>query len=488
MQFLLDFFRELIYAMIQLLSFGRKKIENSLFVYIKSNTGNTISVDLNPEWDIANVKEFIAPKLGMSPQEVKIIFAGKELADTIHISECDLGQRSILHAVKSRPSVRDSNLKQKKLSFSLAEEDEDPVSRSETPTAPLCETLIDLQLDSDERKLVKKDEMDRKKAHFYVHCSTCQELCNGKLRVRCRECLSGAFTVHRDPENWADVLQPQRITGCCEGSETPCTDKSTGGPPFAEFYFKCAKHVSQGEKDYAAPLTLIKTNLKDVPCLACGDLSDPVLVFPCKAGHTTCLECFRQYCSSRLADRQFIAHPDIGYTLACPTGCDESFIEEIHHFKLLTKEQYDRYQRFATEEYVLQAGGILCPQPGCGMGLLPDPDCTRVVCQNGCGYVFCRRCLQGYHIGDCLPESTAISMPDSCRYAVDPERAAEARWDEASKVTIKVISKPCPKCRTPTERDGGCMHMVCTRSGCNFEWCWVCQIEWNRDCMGNHWF
>lgn len=88
------------------------------------------------------------------------------------------------------------------------------------------------------------------------------------------------------------------------------------------------------------------------------------------------------------------------------------------------------------------------------------------------------------------------------------QRAADARWDEASKVTIKVISKPCPQCRTPTERagtniecqffffffiktskiSGGCMHMVCTRSGCGFEWCWVCQTEWTRDCMGAHWF
>lgn len=72
--------------MIQLLSFGRKKIQNSLSVYIKSNTGNTISLDLDPEWDIKNVKEIIAPKLGLSPEEVKIIFAGKELDDSTHIS------------------------------------------------------------------------------------------------------------------------------------------------------------------------------------------------------------------------------------------------------------------------------------------------------------------------------------------------------------------------------------------------------------------
>lgn len=67
--------------------------------------------------------------------------------------------------------------------------------------------------------------------------------------------------------------------------------------------------------------------------------SDPVLVFPCAEGHVTCLDCYRQYCVTRLRDRQFWPHPDLGYTLGCPTGCDDSFIKEVHHFKLLTDEQ-----------------------------------------------------------------------------------------------------------------------------------------------------
>ena len=36
------------------------------------------------------------------------------------------------------------------------------------------------------------------------------------------------------------------------------------------------------------------------------------------------------------------------------------------------QEEYDRYHRFATEECLLQAGGALCPQPGCGAGIMPD--------------------------------------------------------------------------------------------------------------------
>ena len=122
--------------------------------------------------------------------------------------------------------------------------------------------------------------------------------------------------------------------------------------------------------------------------------------------------------------------------------------------------------------------------------------------------MFCKVCKQGYHIGDCLPESAISNNMSVSEFSVNPSRVAGARWDEASKIAIQVTTKPCPKCRTATERAGGCMHMVklpdlhytdlklmnfinfqaCTRAGCNFEWCWICQTEWTRDCMAAHWF
>lgn len=54
---------------------------NTLRVFIKYS-GRTISVDLNPSWSIKRVKNEIAPKLGVSPEEIKIIFAGNELPDS----------------------------------------------------------------------------------------------------------------------------------------------------------------------------------------------------------------------------------------------------------------------------------------------------------------------------------------------------------------------------------------------------------------------
>lgn len=77
-------------------------------------------------------------------------------------------------------------------------------------------------------------------------------------------------------------------------------------------------------------------------------------------------------------------------------------------------------------------------------------------CSCGGQFVFCRDCLQGYHIGDCLSDAASVTNTAQSSYSVDPQKATDARWDNASNVTIKIISKPCPQCRTPTERDGKC--------------------------------
>ncbi|CAG9766782.1 unnamed protein product [Ceutorhynchus assimilis] len=498
LRFFISFFSSLFQMMIHILTTKKHIIQNVLSIYIKT-TGGNISIDIDPKCDVSHIKKMVAPQIGLQPEELKVIFAGKELGDDIIIEECDLGQQSILHVVKIKPG----NVQSK-------------ISASSTPNSktlmPLCESLDDLMFSAssgsrtasisignetstsdsllDEIEVVANNEKSKpKKVHFYVYCPTCKKLTQGKLRVRCHFCKSGAFTVHSDPQNWSHVLESKQITGTCENDSEFCENiLQNKEPTFAEFYFKCSEHISLGENDQAVPLDLIRPNLRQLQCLACFEITETIFSFPCEDDHVTCLDCFEAYCKAKLSDRQFWQHPEYGYTLACPSGCANSFIKEIHHFRLLDDEHYERYHRFATEEFVLQSGGLLCPQPGCGMGILADPECIRITCQN-CKYVFCRNCLQGYHIGSCDPpeiqETSGTSGDCGTELNCDNRNGA---GDDASRTTIKVITKPCPSCKTPTERDGGCMHMVCTRAGCQFHWCWVCQTEWTRECMGDHWF
>lgn len=120
--------------------------------------------------------------------------------------------------------------------------------------------------------------------------------------------------------------------------------------------------------------------------------------------------------------------------------------------------------------------GIIPPTPSDN---LTEEDCRKIQCIGGCGYVFCMKCLRGYHLGECdTPQSIASSSQLRSGYSVDPARAKDvkfilsnyffflnlyliivenflkAKWDDASTKTIQKSTKPCPKCRTPTERDG----------------------------------
>ncbi|XP_076060478.1 E3 ubiquitin-protein ligase parkin isoform X2 [Oratosquilla oratoria] len=518
---------------------NKKTLKDKLDIFVKTNTGEQVALQLDPECSVAQVKADLAHHLRTTEETIRIIFAGKALPDDLIINQCDLGQHSILHVVRTaskpdattqssasisqnatalsitsagvkppaptitpsysqetevNPSIKDSS-NEESSSVVVPMPDAEEVSGAQlTNTHPKCagrllcdaSTVMTIQMSEEEQQQIKElKSMEGERAHFYVYCARpCAAVRVGKLRVRCSTCSGGAFVLHRDPCCWQDVLTPGQISGTCE--QPGCHGTS------AEFFFKCRDHETLGEDDTAVALYLVRANLPQVPCLACTDISTPVIVFPCTAAHVMCLDCFVTYCVSRLNERQFELDKEIGYTLPCPAQCPDSQIQEVHHFKLMGEHHYDRYQRFGTEEAVLAAGGVLCPHPGCGMGILPDEDCRRVVCSAGCGYVFCSNCLQGYHIGECIFPETGLDMIGSSgmngSYSVDPERAAQSRWDDASNIALRVLSKPCPKCRAPTERDGGCMHMVCTQRSCQFHWCWVCQTEWTRECMGAHWF
>jgi parkin len=450
---------------------------------------NTFALSLTPEMTVEDLKKQLVTKIDVNLwSDIVIIFSGKELPNDLRLSDCDLGQNSVIHAINSL------NIKTKTKLLPFSQQN-------------ISQKLTNLNIDSEEIRLALRQnelnfdktikEKSLKNCYYFVYCNSCKQLMNGKLRVVCDQCKNGTITLDRDPKQWNDVIIGGRITGVCQSEDCNGT--------VAKFYFKCASTLHKNEEkannfdsNRAVVLYLIRNNSIRVSCLACTDIKDTVLVFPCSSGHVICLDCFKDYCLSRLNERKFIIDSEIGYSLGCAVGCPQSLIEETHHFRLMGETAYEKYQLFGAEECVLQSGGVLCPQPRCGAGILLDgweeknaDKCTRITC-NSCGFVFCRKCLQGYHIDDCLfgdCESSPLGATSSSYRDLDSSNADKSKWNEnMSRSAIKELTKPCPKCRTPTERDGGCMHMVCTRAQCGFSWCWVCQTEWNRECMANHWF
>jgi hypothetical protein len=58
-------------------------IEFTLPVHIKAAGGKTFLIEMSRDWDVARIKKFIAPKVGLKVEEISIILAGKSLADNL---------------------------------------------------------------------------------------------------------------------------------------------------------------------------------------------------------------------------------------------------------------------------------------------------------------------------------------------------------------------------------------------------------------------
>lgn len=417
---------------------------STILITVKFSSSCSCSVDVDLESTVLDVKTSLAKQLKITKDEIQIILAGRILAEYSTIKDLCIGNCSVLHAFKQKQPVLDLKVGQR--------------SGADHP---------------EERVAGKGDPYYQ----YFVYCKDCLSVQPGKLRVRCHGCKEGHIVLSRDPENFDDVLQSGRITGECK------SDQCDGQQREANFYFKCAGHQSE-EGEMAAILKHVRPNRKHRDCIVCSEMESPVLVFPCERHHVICLDCFKTYCVVRLNDRSFIEDTDIGYSLQCPVGCPDSLLQDAHHFCLLGNDQYERYKNFATEEYVLQNGGMLCPAVGCGTGFILEDASRKVTCPT-CQYVFCGECKALYHDDpDC--QALVIQEASSQGYDVSEEQELRARWDQESLETIRHISKPCPNCKTKTERAGGCMHMSCTR--CHYDWCWICENEWTRDCQGNHWF
>ncbi|KAM3606489.1 uncharacterized protein V6R79_017307 [Siganus canaliculatus] len=459
-----------------------------MIVFVRYNLGPGVALQLQEEASVAELKEVVGSQQGVRPEQLRVLFAGRELRSSATLQSCDLPEQSTVHVVL--PPSNPSSFSQHR---PLAEEEEEqgslarvdlshslipPTSSGLLPAAsPPCSLVGNNGGGTEEAQSAGPD--GRRVSTFFVYCKRCQSIERGKLRVRCRSCRQTTLTLSRDPSCWDDVLLQGRISGVCQ------SDGCHGNE--AEFYMKCGSHPTT-EDQVSVALDLIMTNRRDVPCLACTDTSDVVLVFPCSQRHVICLDCFCRYCQSRLNERQFVFHPVIGYSLPCPAGCDESLIKELHHFRILGEEQYSRYLQYGAEQCLLMTGGLLCPSPGCGAGLVPPDDSRRVECDQllGCGFIFCRDCKEAYHEGACLAEQAPPTHGETQSFMVDEEASVRGRWDQASLLLVQESTKPCPQCSVPVERNGGCMHMHCPL--CHAEWCWICGIKWNRDCMGDHWF
>jgi len=145
-------------------------------------------------------------------------------------------------------------------------------------------------------------------------------------------------------------------------------------------------------------------------------------------------------------------------------NCENHFTHEDLGL-VLTEEELEQLDRLELQ-YILSTSQnwFPCLNPvGCEGGVFYDPSdqYTRFTC-DGCKMVWCVRCKDAFHENE------------TCTRYLKWKKLNGHVEDHLEKLIKQGKVKLCPfrGCGTPSQKNGGCNHLVCNRS--KGKWCWGC--------------
>jgi hypothetical protein len=191
----------------------------------------------------------------------------------------------------------------------------------------------------------------------------------------------------------------------------------------------------------------------------------------------TCNECLRGHIAEEVNGKGITRqincpHPDCGKTL------EHHEIQKIcmgsQHGRL-TFQRFDNLLFRRTVESMPEF--LWCSGENCGSGQIHVGGTdTPIMRCNGCNHKTCAVHKVSYHDGlSCTEYDASIAKAE----AEAGSEALQQAWKDR-------MTKPCPNCETPIEKNEGCCHMTCAnkQANCKHEFCWHCSAPWKEGMLG----
>ncbi|NWQ69224.1 PRKN ligase, partial [Neopipo cinnamomea] len=237
-------------------------------VFVRFNSSHGFPVEVGSDASILQLKEAVAQRQGVPADQLRVIFAGRELSNDLTLQKCDLAQQSIVHIVQSPQNKEGTEDNCVGGILKALERESESLTRIDLSTSilPSLSEGLAVILDPGKNSVSLPSEKLGAASYnsFYVFCKNfCQAVKPGKLRVRCNVCKQGTLTLARGPSCWDDVLIRSRIRGVCQSQG--CNGN------VAEFYFKCGAHPTT-DSETSVALNLVTTNSRCITCITCTDI------------------------------------------------------------------------------------------------------------------------------------------------------------------------------------------------------------------------